>query len=100
MPKKSDESLQQYRDRVLDSKSESFCGAKWFNATTWLGSGTTASCHHPPAHKIPLIEIEEDYTAIHNTKHKKEMRRMMQNGERPAECEYCWKMEDMKKDGQ
>ena len=86
-----------YKEEILDSKSESFCGAKWFNATTWLGSGTTASCHHPPAHKIPLIEIEEDYTAIHNTKHKKEMRRMMQKGERPAECEYCWKMEDMKK---
>lgn len=98
MTKKSNETLQQYRDRVLDSKSKSFCGAKWYNATTWLGSGTTASCHHPPAHKIPLSEVTEDYTAIHNTKHKKEMRRMMQTGERPAECEYCWKMEDMKKD--
>lgn len=98
MPKKLDESLQQYRDRVLDSKSKSFCGAKWYNATTWLGSGTTASCHHPPAHKIPLVEVEEDFTAIHNTKHKKEMRRQMQCGERPRECEYCWKMEDMGKD--
>jgi organic radical activating enzyme len=98
MAKKPDETLQQYRDRVLDSKSKSFCGAKWFNATTWLGSGTTASCHHPPAHKIPVVEVQEDYTAIHNTKHKKEMRRMMQAGERPRECEYCWKMEDMGKD--
>ena len=98
MAKKPDETLQQYRDRVLDSKSKSFCGAKWFNATTWLGSGTTASCHHPPAHKIPVVEVEEDFTAIHNTKHKKEMRRMMQSGERPRECEYCWKMEDMGKD--
>ena len=98
MPKKQDESLQQYRDRVLDSKSKSFCGAKWFNATTWLGSGTTASCHHPPAHKIPVEEVEANYTAIHNTKHKKEMRRQMQCGERPRECEYCWKMEDMGKD--
>ena len=98
MAKKPDESLQQYRDRVLDSKSKSFCGAKWFNATTWLGSGTTASCHHPPAHKIPLVEIQSNPTAIHNTEHKKEMRRMMQKGERPRECEYCWKMEDMKKD--
>jgi organic radical activating enzyme len=26
------------------------------------------------------------------------MRRQMQTGERPAECEYCWKMEDMKTD--
>lgn len=98
MAKKPNESLQQYRDRVLDSKSKSFCGAKWFNATTWLGSGTTASCHHPPAHQIPLVEIQDNPSAIHNTKHKKEMRRMMQKGERPRECEYCWKMEDMKKD--
>jgi len=98
MTKENNKSLQQYRDRVLNSKSKSFCGAKWFNATTWLGSGTTASCHHPPAHKIPLEEVKEDFTAIHNTKHKKEMRRMMQKGERPSECEYCWKMEDMGKD--
>ena len=98
MPSKKNETLQQYKERMIDTKSASYCAAKWYNATTWLGSGTTASCHHPPAHKIPLIEVEENYTAIHNTKHKKEMRRQMQNGERPAECEYCWKMEDMKKD--
>jgi len=97
MPARNNESLQQYRQRIIDPKSASFCGAKWFNATTWLGSGTTASCHHPPAHQIPLEEVQENYTAIHNTKHKKEMRRMMQTGERPRECEYCWKMEDMNK---
>lgn len=93
----SDE-LIQYRKRVLDSKSPSFCGAKWYNATTWLGSGTTASCHHPTAHKIPLVELRDDYTAIHNTKHKKAARKMMQEGERPLECEYCWRIEDMGKD--
>jgi len=95
MPARHNESLQQYKNRVLDTKSKSFCGAKWFNATTWLGNGTTASCHHPPAHHIPLEEVEADFTAIHNTVHKKEMRRQMQNGDRPSECEYCWKMEDM-----
>lgn len=98
MPAQHNESLQQYKDRVLDSKSKSFCGAKWYNATTWLGNGTTASCHHPPAHHIPLEEVEADFTAIHNTKHKKEMRRQMQVGDRPSECEYCWKMEDMQTD--
>lgn len=98
MPKLPDESLKQYQIRVIDSKSKSFCGAKWYNATTWLGSGTTASCHHPPAQKIPLEEIKVNFTAIHNTSHKKEMREMMQKGERPRECEYCWKMEDMGKD--
>ena len=85
-----------YRKDILDTKSKSFCGAKWYNATTWLGSGTTASCHHPPAHKIPLHEISAAPSAIHNTQHKKAMRKMMQRGERPRECEYCWKVEDMK----
>ena len=98
MPKLPNESLQQYQARIIDSKSKSFCGAKWYNATTWLGSGTTASCHHPPAQKIPLEEIKVNFKAIHNTSHKKEMRDMMQRGERPRECEYCWKMEDMGKD--
>jgi organic radical activating enzyme len=87
--------LIKYREDILDTKSTSFCGAKWYNATTWLGSGTTASCHHPPAHKIPLEEIAVDPSAIHNTRHKKAMRKMMQRGERPRECEYCWKVEDM-----
>lgn len=97
MSKKTNEDLIHYKQHVLDKKSASFCGAKWYNATTWLGSGTTASCHHPPAHKIPIEEIKRNFTAIHNTEHKKEMRHMMQIGERPRECEYCWKMEDMGK---
>jgi len=98
MPKKPNESLTEYRDRVVDTVSPSFCAAKWYNATTWLGSGTTASCHHPPAHRIPVEEVRINVTAIHNTKHKKLMRQMMLNGERPGECEYCWKIEDISKD--
>ena len=98
MPKKQEETLIDYRNRVIDSVSPSFCAAKWLNATIWLGSGSTASCHHPPAHKIPLEEIEIDVSAIHNTKHKKLMRKMMLEGERPAECEYCWKIEDIGND--
>lgn len=98
MPKNPNETLADYRNRVIDSKSPSFCAAKWLNATIWLGSGSTASCHHPPAHNIPLDELKDNYTAIHNTKHKKLMRKMMIEGERPRECEYCWKIEDIGKD--
>lgn len=98
MPKKPDESLTEYRDRVINSVSPSYCAAKWYNATTWLGSGTTASCHHPPAHRIPIEEIRNNSSAIHNTQHKKLMRKMMLEGERPRECEYCWKVEDIGKD--
>lgn len=85
----------EYKDQVLDKISPSFCGAKWYNATVWLGSGTTASCHHPPAHKIPLSEISRSYKALHNTEYKKLVRKQMLVGEHPTECEYCWKVEDL-----
>jgi hypothetical protein len=88
----------EYKKKILDTKSASFCGAKWYNATIWLGSGMTTSCHHPLPHKIDLEEIKTNPSAIHNTREKKEQRRQMQSGERPAGCEYCWKIEDMGRD--
>jgi organic radical activating enzyme len=85
----------EYKKKILDTKSASFCGAKWYNATIWLGSGMTTSCHHPLPHKIDLEEIKTNPSAIHNTRQKKEQRRQMQSGERPTGCEYCWKIEDI-----
>lgn len=98
MPKLQTESYVEYRDRVVDPISPSFCGAKWYNATIWLGSGTTASCHHPPAHKISVEEVLANYKAIHNTSYKKMVREQMLKGERPEECDYCWRIEDLGKD--
>jgi len=86
-----------FKQTVLDRLSASFCAAKWYNATIWLGSGQTTSCHHPPAHTIGA-EFETNPKAIHNTAQKKEDRRMMLAGERPPGCEYCWKIEDMGSD--
>lgn len=91
------ETLHQYKERMIDSISPSYCAAKWYNATIWLGHGQTTSCHHPPGHWIPLEELKDNPSAIHNTMHKKKMRKMMLEGKRPAECEYCWKVEDMGK---
>ena len=88
----------EYKKKILDTKSASFCAAKWYNATIWLGSGMTTSCHHPLPHKIDLEEIKTNPSAIHNTREKKEQRRQMQVGERPAGCEYCWKIEDIGRD--
>jgi organic radical activating enzyme len=85
----------EFRQQVLDSKSASFCAAKWYNATIWLGSGQTTSCHHPPAHAIDAEEIKTRPSAIHNTVEKKIDRLNMQLGNRPKGCEYCWKIEDM-----
>ena len=95
MPKIANETDIQYKRRVIDIKSESFCAAKWYNATIWLGSGQTTSCHHPLPHAIDKDMININPKAIHNTPQKKEERRMMQQGERPSGCEYCWKIEDM-----
>lgn len=85
----------EFRQQVLDTKSKSFCAAKWYNATIWLGSGQTTSCHHPPAHKINAELIKTNPSAIHNTHQKKMDRMQMQLGQRPSGCEYCWKIEDM-----
>ena len=85
----------EFKQQILDPKSASFCAAKWYNATIWLGSGQTTSCHHPPAHAIDLEEIKTNPSAIHNTVEKKIDRLNMQLGNRPKGCEYCWKIEDM-----
>ena len=88
----------EFKRQVLDTKSASFCGAKWYNATIWLGSGMSTSCHHPPAHLVDIEEAKRNPKAIHNTPQKKLDRQQMQAGERPPGCEYCWKIEDIKRD--
>ena len=85
----------EFKQQVLDTKSSSFCAAKWYNATIWLGSGMTTSCHHPPAHLVNIDKVRANPRLLHNTDQKKDDRRRMIAGERPAGCEYCWKIEDM-----
>jgi organic radical activating enzyme len=98
MPRINNETDLEYKRRVIDIKSESFCGAKWYNATIWLGSGMTTSCHHPLPHRVDVEDVERNPKALHNTQKKKMEREQMQKGERPAGCEYCWKIEDIGRD--
>jgi pyruvate-formate lyase-activating enzyme len=95
MPKIHNETDLQYKRRVIDIKSASFCGAKWYNATIWLGSGQTTSCHHPLPHQVSVEQVTVNPKALHNTREKKNDRALMQDGLRPAGCDYCWKIEDM-----
>jgi len=88
----------EFKHTVLDPLSESFCAAKWYNATIWLGSGMSTSCHHPPAHLVDKDKVLINPKLLHNTPEKKADRELMLKGERPAGCEYCWKIEDMGKD--
>jgi organic radical activating enzyme len=88
----------EFRQQVLDPLSASFCAAKWYNATIWLGSGQTTSCHHPPAHLVDKDKVTTNPRLLHNTDQKKADRALMLAGKRPAGCEYCWKIEDMGRD--
>ena len=78
----------------LDKKGCGFCLAKWTQVTMHLGTGMTHSCHHPVTHKIPLRELRNNPTALHNTRYKKRKRKEMLEGKRPQECNYCWNIED------
>jgi pyruvate-formate lyase-activating enzyme len=89
--------LQDKRNKI-NNVSCSFCTAKWLQTTLMLQNGYNHSCHHPAPHKIPLEEIEADPAALHNSKFKKAQRAKMLAGERPSECNYCWKIEDLNKD--
>lgn len=79
---------------VLDRTGPGMCLAKWLQVTLHLQNGHTHSCHHPNTHKIPLDEIAQDPSALHNTKFKKSQRKLMMTGQRPEECHYCWNIED------
>lgn len=90
-----DDKLTLWRDTRLNSISPSFCAAKWYNASLHLGHGYTNSCHLPLPHPIELEELKSNPSALHNTAFKKKIRKMMLEGIRPAECSYCWKVEDI-----
>ena len=85
--------LQEYKQK-LDKVGCGFCLAKWTQVTIHLQLGETHSCHHPTTHKIPVHELKRNPSALHNTKFKKEKRKEMLEGKRPAECDYCWNVED------
>lgn len=82
----------------LNEVSPSFCLAKWLQVTLHLQNGHNHSCHHPGTHRTPLEELANDPGALHNTTLKKKLRRDMLAGARPAECDYCWKVEDASPD--
>lgn len=82
-------------ERQLRNISKTMCYAKWAQVSLHLTNGRTHSCYHPPTHAIDVKEIQDNPSALHNTKQKKEERKMMLEGKRPEGCSYCWKIEDV-----
>lgn len=81
-------------EEKLDTISPSFCVAKWKQVSMHLQNGMNHSCHHPPTHVVPISEIKSNFTALHNSEYKKQQRKLMLEGFRPKECDYCWRIED------
>jgi organic radical activating enzyme len=79
---------------LLNGTGAGFCLAKFTQVTLHLGTGLVHSCHHPSPHKIPIEEVEKDYNALFNTTKLKQFRSEMKAGAKPAECDYCWRVED------
>ena len=80
------EKIKTIKIKVENEVSSTFCLAKWHHVTMYLQTGETHSCYHPAPHKIPLLDVFETPSALHNTAHKKQERKMMLEGKRPSEC--------------
>ena len=98
---KGDEVTQEFKSNFLSSAEEmhnklgeGLCLAKWKQVSLHLTTGLTNSCYHPPLHSIDASLLKDNPSALHNTPHKKEQRKIMLKHERPQECGYCWAMED------
>ena len=79
----------------MNEISPTFCMAKWHHTTIYLQTGETHSCYHPAPHAIPLDELKDNPSALHNTSQKKSERAEMLDGKKPSGCNYCWNIEAM-----
>jgi organic radical activating enzyme len=86
--------VREVRD-TLNTVGNGFCLQKWRHETLYLHMGDNHSCYHPRPQRIPLEEIAENPSALHNTKWKKQQRKIMLEGGRPEECYYCWNVENL-----
>jgi len=80
--------------QLIDAVSPTFCAAKWLQVSLHLTNGKTHSCYHPPTHSIDVNQLADNPAALHNTTQKFQERKLMLEGQRPAGCDYCWKIED------
>lgn len=80
---------------IIDAVSPTFCLAKWYYATIYLQTGETHSCYHPAPHTIPVHELSNNPSMLHNTPQKKLERKQMLEGRKPLGCQYCWKIEKL-----
>lgn len=81
-------------EQMKQDLGPALCLAKWKQVSFHLPTGLNNSCYHPPLHQISVEDLKRT-GGLHNTDHKKSQRKLMLAGQRPAECQYCWNMEDL-----
>jgi MoaA/NifB/PqqE/SkfB family radical SAM enzyme len=81
-------------EQMKQELGPALCLAKWKQVSFHLPTGLNNSCYHPPLHQISVEDLKRT-GGLHNTAYKKEQRKLMLAGQRPAECQYCWNMEDL-----
>jgi len=94
MTKGDQSNFMQSAEQMKLRLGSAMCLAKWKQVSLHLPTGLNNSCYHPPLHPISHELLKNNPSALHNTPHKKEQRKIMLKQERPAECSYCWTMED------
>lgn len=80
-------------EQMKEDLGSGLCLAKWKQVSLHLTTGLNNSCYHPPLHQIDEQPLMFHPGALHNTAHKKNMRKLMLAGEKPSECSYCWNIE-------
>ena len=76
-------------DSIKNKTSTTMCLAKFHEATIWLYSSKISSCHH-----TPMIVTGETMLTFFNPLGKRQQQDSMLNGDKPSECNYCWKLEE------
>ena len=72
-------------EKMKELLGTALCLAKWKQVSLHLPTGLNNSCYHPPLHQIPVSSLQRDPSSLHNTGFKKEQRKLMLAGEKPAE---------------
>lgn len=73
---------------LKDKTSQTICLAKFHESTIWLYESKIASCHH-----TPFLLTGNDTLTFYNPEGRRQQQESMLSGNKPDECNYCWKLE-------
>lgn len=74
--------------QLKNDTSPTLCLAKFHESTIWLYESKIASCHH-----TPFLLTGNDKDTFYNPIGRRIQQDSMLKGNKPSECNYCWKLE-------